>query len=127
MTTSGASALSQEFTADRAVLQQTLSRLSAQGRPPEWTDIPYISEYQAELIEGGDPMALDAAAQEVLQAGIVPGPGLGGGSGEAEGPGRPHRGRARLAADPGDAGEPVPGPRRARRAARRSSSSRTAS
>ncbi len=71
VTTSGASALSQEFTADRAVLQQTLSRLSAQGHPPQRTDIPYISEYQAELIEHEDPMALDAAAQEVLQAGIV--------------------------------------------------------
>jgi VWFA-related protein len=71
VTTSGASALSQEFTADRAVLQQTLSRLSAQGHPPQRTDIPYISEYQAELIEHDDPMALDAAAQEVLRAGIV--------------------------------------------------------
>jgi VWFA-related protein len=71
VTTSGASALSQEFTADRAVLQQTLSRLSAQGHPPQRTDIPYISEYQAELIEHEDPMALDAAAQEVLQAGLV--------------------------------------------------------
>ena len=71
VTTSGASALSQEFTSDRAVLQQTLSRLSAQGHPPQRTDIPYISEYQAELIENEDPMALDAAAQEVLQAGLV--------------------------------------------------------
>jgi VWFA-related protein len=71
VTTSGASALSQEFTADRAVLQQTLSRLSAQGHPPQRTDIPYVSDYQAELIENEDPMALDAAAQEVLQAGLV--------------------------------------------------------
>jgi VWFA-related protein len=70
VTTSGASALSQEFTSDRAVLQQVLSRLSAQGRRPERSDVPYISEYQAELIENGDPLALDAAAQEVLQAGL---------------------------------------------------------
>ena len=71
VTTSGASALSQEFTADRAALHEILSRLSAQGHPPQRTDIPYISEYQAELIENEDPMALDAAAQEVLQAGLV--------------------------------------------------------
>ena len=69
VTTSGSSALSQEFTADRAALRQTLSRLSAQGRRAEWTGVPHITEYQAELIEGGDPLALDAAVQEVLQAG----------------------------------------------------------
>ena len=69
VTTSGASALSQEFTADRAVLRQTLSRLSAQGRRAEWTGVPHISEYQAELIEANDPLALDAAVQEILQAG----------------------------------------------------------
>jgi len=71
VTTSGASALSQEFTSDRAVLRQTLSRLSAQGRHADWTGVPHISDYQAELIEAGDPLALDAAAQEVLQHGIV--------------------------------------------------------
>ena len=71
VTTSGTSALSQEFTSDRAVLQQTLSRLSAQGRRPEWGEVPYISEYQAELIEAGDSMALDAAVQEILRAGLI--------------------------------------------------------
>jgi VWFA-related protein len=65
VTTSGASALSQEFTSDHAVLRQILSRLSAKGRPPEWTSPPHISEYQAELIESGDPQALDAAVQEI--------------------------------------------------------------
>jgi VWFA-related protein len=71
VTTSGASALSQEFTSDRAALLDVLSRLSAQGRKPEWSDIPYISDYQAERIEAGDPFALDAAADEILQAGIL--------------------------------------------------------
>lgn len=71
VTTSGARALSQEFTSDRAVLRQVLSRLSAQGRSAEWTGIPHISEYQAEMIEAGDPMALDAAVQEILQSGIL--------------------------------------------------------
>jgi VWFA-related protein len=70
VTTSGV-ALSQEFTADRAVLYEALSRLSAQGRHSEWTGVPYISEYQAELIESGDPLALDAAAREILQAGGI--------------------------------------------------------
>jgi len=71
VTTSGASALSQEFTADRGVLRQTLSRLSAQGRRAEWTGVPHLTEYQAELIEGGDPLALDAAVQEILHAGPI--------------------------------------------------------
>ena len=70
VTTSGASALSQEFTSDRAVLQQVLSRLSPKGRPLGWSDIPYISEYQAELIENGDVFAFDAAVQELLHAGL---------------------------------------------------------
>ena len=74
VTTSGASALSQEFTSDRAVLRQILSRLSAQGRRPERSDVPYISEYQAELIENGDPMALDAAVQEIIQPGLFQDP-----------------------------------------------------
>jgi VWFA-related protein len=69
VTTSGASALSEEFTADRAVLRQILSRLSAQGRRSEWSGVPHISEYQAELIESGESMALDAAIQEMLEAG----------------------------------------------------------
>jgi VWFA-related protein len=67
VTTSGGRALAEEFTADRAVLLQALSRLSAQDRRSEWSGVPQMSEYQAELIEGGDPVALDAAVQEVMQ------------------------------------------------------------
>ena len=73
VTTSGASALSQEFTSDRAVLRQTLSRLSAQGRRADWNSTPRLSEYQAEQIENGDPLALEAAVQEVLHEGIIQG------------------------------------------------------
>ena len=69
VTTSGALALSQEFTSDRRVLRQTLSRLSAQGRRPDWTNV-HINEYQAEMIEAGDPIALAAAIQEILAIGI---------------------------------------------------------
>jgi hypothetical protein len=70
VTTSGANALSQEFTADRAVLRQTLSKLSLQNRFSGWTGVPYMSEYQAELIEAGDPFALEAAVLEIMNAGI---------------------------------------------------------
>ena len=70
VTTSGARALSQEFTDDRAVLRETLSRLSSQERRSGWTGVPYLSEYQAQLIESGDSLALDAAAQEIMAAGI---------------------------------------------------------
>ena len=70
VTTSGAGAISQEFTADRAALRQTLSRLSVQDRRAGWTGVPYLSDYQAELIEAGDPTALDAAVQEILASGI---------------------------------------------------------
>jgi len=70
VTTSGSSALSQEFTSDRELLEKTLSRLSAQGRRAEWTGVPYITEYQAELIERGDPLAVDTAVQEIISAGV---------------------------------------------------------
>jgi VWFA-related protein len=70
VTTSGASALSQEFTSDRAVLQQVLNRLSPQGRIVDWTSVPRLTDYQAEMIETGDPLALEAAVQEIMQVGI---------------------------------------------------------
>ncbi len=70
VTTSGAKALSQEFTSDRAVLRQTLSRLSLQERHSAWSGVPYMSEYQAELIEAGDPMALEAAVLEIMNASV---------------------------------------------------------
>jgi VWFA-related protein len=70
VTTSGAGAISQEFTTDRAVLRQTLSRLSAQDRRAAWMGVPHLTEYQAELIVAGDPTALDAAVQEILASGI---------------------------------------------------------
>jgi len=71
VTTSGASALSQEFTTDREALHEIISRLSAQGRHADWTGVPHITDYQAELIEGGDPFALDAAVQEIINEGLI--------------------------------------------------------
>jgi VWFA-related protein len=70
VTTSGAQALSQEFTTDRELLEHTLGRLSPQPRRAEWMTVPYLTDYQAELIEAGDPFALDAAVQEVLAEGV---------------------------------------------------------
>jgi VWFA-related protein len=68
VTTSGAGAVAQEFTADRETLRATLSRLAVQNRRTTWHGAPYLSEYQAELIERNDPLAIDAAVQETMAA-----------------------------------------------------------
>jgi len=70
VTTSGSQALSQEFTTDRVLLEETLERLAPQSRRAEWLSVPYLTDYQAELIELGDPLALDAAIEEVMSAGL---------------------------------------------------------
>jgi VWFA-related protein len=71
VTTSGAGAVAQEFTADRETLRATLSRLSIQDRRQAgFHGAPYLSEYQAELIERDDPLAVDAAVQETMAAGM---------------------------------------------------------
>jgi VWFA-related protein len=71
VTTSGAGAVAQEFTADRETLRATLSRLSIQDRRQAgFHGAPYLSEYQAELIERNDPLAVDAAVQETMAAGM---------------------------------------------------------
>ena len=59
-------AVSQDMTADRDVLRQAISRLSAR-RLGGWMGVPYISEYQAELIERGDQDALAVAVDEILR------------------------------------------------------------
>jgi VWFA-related protein len=69
MTTTGAGN-APRFTADRETLLRSISRLSLQNRRSEWGSVPFISEYQAELIEGGDAQALNAAIQEMMQLGI---------------------------------------------------------
>ncbi len=67
VTTSGTQAASQEFTSDRQLLRQAISRLSAKDRRAEWVGPPYMTEYQAEMIERGDPDALWVAVQEILR------------------------------------------------------------
>ena len=75
LTTSGAQTLSQEFTQDRETLRRTISRISAKDRRSEWFGVPNITEYQAELIERGDPDALAAAVEEIQAQGtMVPDP-----------------------------------------------------
>jgi VWFA-related protein len=59
----------QQFTTDRDVLRRAVSRLRVQNRsfrPP--SDVPRMTDYQAELIESGDQEALDLAAKEIMVA-----------------------------------------------------------
>jgi VWFA-related protein len=64
---SGALGLFQDFSDDPALLWQSISRVTPQLPRTDWAGPPQITEYQAELIERGDPSALDMAVQEILQ------------------------------------------------------------
>ncbi len=70
MTTSGRGDFPRSFTSDRAALERAISKLSLQDRRLGWSGVPYITQYQAELIERNDPDALEAAIQEVLMQGM---------------------------------------------------------
>ena len=75
VTTGGTRGLYQEFTDDRHLLQRSVDRLSVQDRTVESvTRIPYITEYQAEQIERGDPEALQVAVQEIVELGLSSSP-----------------------------------------------------
>jgi VWFA-related protein len=68
VTTSGSIGLFQQFTTERAVLQRAINRLGVHQRTGASPfDNPYISDYQAELIDMGDPDALELAIQEILR------------------------------------------------------------
>lgn len=68
VTTSGTTGLTQELTRDRAVLRRAIERLSLiQERRVQWSDVPHLTEYQAELIDRGDPEALRVAVEEIRQ------------------------------------------------------------
>jgi VWFA-related protein len=64
VTTSGSR--SQDFTEDRHTLRQVVGQLTVQERRVRAIDVPYITEYQAELIENNDPEALNVAVQEIV-------------------------------------------------------------
>jgi VWFA-related protein len=69
VTTSGRVVLGQELTRDRAALRTAIERLSLiQERRVETSEVPHLTEYQAEMIDRGDPEAIRLAVQEILQA-----------------------------------------------------------
>jgi VWFA-related protein len=66
-TTSGAGGVLQDFTQDRETLKRAIERVTSRYQPVEPSGTPYLSEYQAELIDRGDVEALNMAVREVLQ------------------------------------------------------------
>jgi VWFA-related protein len=81
-TTSGNIGMFQQFTNERDVLARAVNRLNAQQRTvTSSSDIPRISDYQAEMIDLGDQEALELAVQEILRLESVPMPQFGQGGG----------------------------------------------
>jgi VWFA-related protein len=72
VTTSGQH--SHDLTDDRHALREVVARLSPRERRLRQIDVPYITEYQAELIERGDPEALQVAVDEILARRRSPNP-----------------------------------------------------
>ncbi|MBO0860947.1 MAG: VWA domain-containing protein, partial [Chloracidobacterium sp.] len=74
-TTSGNIGMFQQFTNERDVLERAVNRLNAQQRVVTTSsDVPRISDYQAELIDIGNQEALELAAQEILRLEPAPSP-----------------------------------------------------
>jgi VWFA-related protein len=65
--TSGSHGMYQEFTNDPWVLRLAISRVTPQLIRTDWAGPPQLTQYQAELIERGDPLALELAVQEILR------------------------------------------------------------
>src|SRR5262249_27251554 len=81
-TTSGNIGMFQQFTNERDVLERAVNRLNIQQRKvTSSSDIPRISDYQAELIDIGDRDALELAVQEILRLESAPSPPPGGARG----------------------------------------------
>ena len=81
-TTSGNIGMFQQFTDERDVLERAVNRLSVQQRTvTSSSDVPRITDYQAELIDTGDLDALELAVQEILRQEPMPAPTQGGGRG----------------------------------------------
>ena len=66
-TTSGTAGVFQDFTRDKAALRQAIGRVQSRYEPVEPGGTPYLSEYQAELIDRSDVEALRLAVEEILQ------------------------------------------------------------
>jgi VWFA-related protein len=74
-TTSGAIGMFQQFTNERDVLERAINRLNVQQRTvTSSSDVPRITDYQAELIDTGDQDALELAVQEILRLEPIPSP-----------------------------------------------------
>src|SRR5262245_8735337 len=74
-TTSGNIGMFQQFTNERDVLERAIKRLNVQNRTvTSSSDVPRISDYQAELIDIGDQDALELAVQEILRLEPMPSP-----------------------------------------------------
>jgi VWFA-related protein len=85
-TTSGNIGMFQQFTNERDVLERAVNRLNVQQRTvTSSSDVPHISDYQAELIDIGDQDALELAVQEILRLEPAPPPPPGGGRGGGRG------------------------------------------
>jgi VWFA-related protein len=81
-TTSGNIGMFQQFTDERDVLERAVNRLSVQQRTvTSSSDVPRITDYQAELIDTGDLDALELAVQEILRQEPMPAPPQAGGRG----------------------------------------------
>ena len=66
-TTSGTAGVFQDFTRDKSALRQAIGRVQSRYQPVEPGGAPYLSEYQAELIDRSDVEALRLAVEEILQ------------------------------------------------------------
>jgi VWFA-related protein len=66
-TTSGTRGVFQDFTRDKDALRRAIARVESRYQPVEPVGAPYLSEYQAELIDRTDAEALNLAVREVLQ------------------------------------------------------------
>jgi VWFA-related protein len=67
ITTSGRLGLFQQFTTERDILRRAINRLNVQDRTNnDAGDVPRITPYQAELIDRGDPDALELAVLELI-------------------------------------------------------------
>src|SRR5262245_33159910 len=74
-TTSGNIGMFQQFTDERDVLERAVNRLNIQQRTvTSSSDVPRITDYQAELIDTGDLDALELAVQEILRQEPMPAP-----------------------------------------------------
>src|SRR5262245_40382344 len=81
-TTSGNIGMFQQFTDERDVLERAVNRLSVQQRTvTSSSDVPRITDYQAELIDTGDMDALELAVQEILRLESMSSPPPGAGRG----------------------------------------------